>query len=142
MVIYMELKPGEKASGIVRSVKDEGFVVELRNEVKGFAARDCEGEVDVSRIKKGSEVKVEVKEQSDGERIKLSIIQLFSQEKYLKKPDKYLKNVSTERNGGSDHSEEEKVSDRMEEWFDEVDEKLKVVKKHRKERLDKDFWVP
>ncbi|MBS3812884.1 hypothetical protein KGY64_03580 [Candidatus Bipolaricaulota bacterium] len=137
----MELKPGEKASGIVRVVKDEGFVVELRNEVKGFATRECEGGVDVSRVKEGSEVKVEVKERG-AERIRLSIIKLFSQDKYLKKPDKYLKNISTERRYGSDESEEEKVSDQVKEWFDEVDDKLKEIKKHRKERLDKDFWVP
>lgn len=142
MVISMELRPGEKASGVVRSVKEDGFVIELRNEVKGFAERECDNGVDQSGIERGSEVKVEVTEIKDEEMVALSIIEVFSQDKYLKKPDKYLENVSAANGTSCEETPEEKVSDELEEWFNEAEKKLKEVKKHRKERLNKDFWVP
>jgi len=141
-VIIMELRPGEKASGVVKEVKQDGYVIELRNNVKGFATDECKSGVDSSTIKRGTEVKVVVDEKTDRGFFRLTVIEVFNKDKYLKKPDKYLKNISAQNKSGGEEKVKEELSEKLTQWFKEADRALKSIKKHRKERLDKDFWVP
>jgi len=140
----MDIRVGEKVSGIVKHIGDDGFLVALPDEVQGFAPKDkLTNEVEASEITEGSEVEVRVEEKAsrEGCLFRLAVTKLFPMDKFQKKPDKYLKNFSSDEKNGSNGREEVGAGEEFEEWLDEADKTLKKIEKHRKERLKEDFWT-
>jgi len=138
----MEIRVGEKVSGKINGIKEEGYTVALCNDINGFAPKDnLEKDLEESDIKEGSEVKVRVEGKTGEGVFQLTITKLFQKDKFQQKPDKYLKNVTQEKNNGGDETKKPGVSDQFEDWLAEVDSSLKEIKEHRKERLNKDFWT-
>ncbi len=138
----MDIRVGEKVSGVIKEIKDEGYTVALCNDITGFAPNDnLANDLEASDISKGSEVKVRVEEESDEEVFQLTVTKLFPKDKFQTKPDKYLKNVTHEKNNGGDDSRKPGIADQFEEWLSEVDRSLDEINEHRKERLNRDFWT-
>ncbi len=138
----MDIRVGEEVTGVVEEVRKDGYVISLCNEVTGFAPEESivEG-VQGSNIEEGSEVKVKVDEQTEEGEFRVTLVKLFSRDDFQEKPDKYLKNVSDERQNQEDKPEKPEISEELEEWFSEVDETLEEIKGNRKERLNVDFWT-
>ena len=138
----MDIREGEKVSGVVKEVSEEGYKIALCNDITGFAPKDdLTNAVDPSSLKEGSEVKVRVKEKTDDGSLKLTITKLFAKDKFEQKPDKYLTNISYEKNNGGDESPEPKIAEEFQEWITEVENTFEEIKQNRKERLNEDFWT-
>lgn len=138
----MDIRVGEKVTGVIEEISDEGYLVSLCNEVKGFAPEDLLlDDVNKSDVNEGEEAKVRIEEKKREGQFKVTIIKIFSKDNFQEKPDKYLKNVSHEKQNGGEKSEESEVSEELEEWFSELDQTLNEIRKNRKERLDVDFWT-
>lgn len=138
----MDIRVGEKVTGVVNEVRDDGYVISLCNGVTGFAPEDAlfEG-VKKSNIEEGSEVKVRVDKRTEDGLFQVTLIKLFSRDNFQEKPDKYLKNVSHEKQNRGTESEEPEISEKLEGWFSDVDRTLEGIKENRKERLNVDFWT-
>lgn len=138
----MDIRVGEEVTGVVEEVREDGCVISLCNEVTGFAPEESivEG-VQGSNIEEDSEVKVRVDKKTNEGEFQVTLVKLFSRDNFQKKPDKYLKNVSDERQNQDDEPEEPEISEELEEWFSELDETLEEIKDNRKERLNVDFWT-
>ena len=136
----MDIREGEKVSGVVKAITEKGYSVALCNDIKGFVPNDnlADG-VDPSDLKKGSEVKVRVDKRTDGGHLKLTLIKLFTADKFQKKPDKYLKNVSHEKQNEGDTLAKPKVAEEFQEWVAEIDRTFQEISQNRKERLNEDF---
>lgn len=138
----MDIRIGEKVSGVVSKVSKEGYRISLCNNITGFAPKDyLENGIEPSELTKGAEVKVRVEEKSDEGVLQLALTKLFTQDNFQKKPDKYLKNISNEKKNGEEKSTETKTSEEIEEWFSEVEDTFSEIKENRKERLSTDFWT-
>jgi len=138
----MDIRVGEKVTGVIEAIKDEGYLVSLCNEVKGFAAEDSLLDtVNKSEVDEGAEAKVRIEEKKKEGHFNVTIIKIFSKDNFQEKPDKYLKNVSHEKQNGGEKSEEPEVSEELEEWFSQLDQTLNEIRENRKERLDVDFWT-
>ncbi|MFP4201454.1 MAG: hypothetical protein ACLFN7_03190 [Candidatus Acetothermia bacterium] len=138
----MEIRVGEKVTGVVDEIGEEGYVISLCNGVTGIAEHNNLIEsVSESDIDVGTEAKVRVDNQIEKGRFHVTLMKLYSGDNFQEKPDKYLKNVSHEKQNGDEKAEEPEISDELEEWFSEVDETLEEVRENRKERLNVDFWT-
>lgn len=138
----MDIRVGEKVTGVIEEISDEGYLVSLCNEVKGVAPEDSLlDDVNKSDVNEGAEAKVRIEEKKREGQFKVTIIKIFSKDNFQEKPDKYLKNVSYEKQNGGEKSKESEVSEELEEWFSELDQTLNEIRKNRKERLDVDFWT-
>ncbi len=138
----MDIRVGEKVTGVIEEIREEGYLVSLCNEVKGFAHEDSLfDDVNKSDVNEGAEAKVRIEEKKREGQFKVTIIKIFSKDNFQEKPDKYLKNVSHEKQNGGEKSEEPEVSEELEEWFSQLDRTLNEIKENRKERLDVDFWT-
>ena len=138
----MDIREGEKISGVIREITDEGYSVALCNDIQGFAPKESLSDsVDPSNLQTGSEVKVRVREKTTEGTIKLIITKLFAKDKFEQKPDKYLKNLSYEKNNGGDTGPEPKVAEEFQEWLNEIETTFEEIKENRKERLNEDFWT-
>lgn len=128
-------------SGVVEGVSEQGYKVALCNDITGVAPKDnLTNGVEPSNLEEGSEVKVVVNEKSEDGSLKLTITKLFTKDKFEQKPDKYLNNVTTEKNTGGDKSPEPKVAEEFREWLKEIENTFEEIKQNRKERLNEDFW--
>ncbi|MBS3736994.1 MAG: S1 RNA-binding domain-containing protein [Candidatus Bipolaricaulota bacterium] len=138
----MDIREGEKVSGVVEELSDEGYTVALCNDITGFVPKDnLTNEVESSSLEKGSEVKVRVNEKTEDGSLKLTITKLFARDKFQQKPDKYLENLSYEKNNGGEKSPEPKIAEEFQEWLTEVEDTFEEIKQNRKERLNEDFWT-
>ncbi len=138
----MDIRVGEKVSGVISEVKEGGFTVALCNDITGFVPKEnLADEVQTGELTEGSEVKVRVEEKTAEGALQLTVTKLFPKDKFQKKPDKYLKNVSHEKDNGGDESREPDTSEEFEEWLTEIDRAFEDIQKHRKERLNEDFWT-
>ena len=138
----MEIRIGEKVSGVVKEIEENGYTVALCNDINGFVPQDnLKKGVEPSNLHEGSEVKVRVDQKNEDGVYQLTLIKLFPENKFQKKPDKYLKNVTTEKKNGRKKSSDPKISEKFEEWVTEIDRVFDKIKKHRKERLNEDFWT-
>jgi|GEM_PF-2189795 predicted RNA-binding protein with RPS1 domain len=138
----MDIREGEKVSGVVKGISEDGCTVALCNDITGYVPKDnLTNGVDHSSLEEGSEVKVLVNEKSEDGSLKLTITKLFAKDKFQQKPDKYLKNLSHEKNNGGDESPEPKVAEEFQEWVNEIEDTFDEIKQNRKERLNEDFWT-
>lgn len=138
----MDIREGEKVSGVVRKLEDDGYTVALCNDINGFVPKDnLTNGVEVSNLEEGSEVKVRVNEKSEDGSLKLTITKLFTSDKFQQKPDKYLKNLSHEKKNGGEESHKPKIAEEFQEWLSDIENTFEEIKQSRKERLNKDFWT-
>ncbi len=138
----MDIREGEKVSGVVKESNDEGYTVDLCNDITGFVPKDnLINGIEPSSLEKGSEVKVRVNKKKEDGSLKLTITKLFAKDKFEQKPDKYLKNVSYEKNNGGDKTPEPKIAEEYKEWLTEIENAFEEIKQNRKERLNEDFWT-
>jgi ribosomal protein S1 len=138
----MDIRVGEKVTGVIEEIRDEGYLVSLCNEVKGFAPEDSLlDDVKESEVNEGSEAKVRIDKKKEEGHFRVTLIKIFSKDNFQEKPDKYLKKVSHEKQNGGEKSEEPEISEELEEWFSELDRTLDEIRENRKERLDVDFWT-
>lgn len=138
----MDIREGEKVSGVVKKLSDEGYTVDLCNDITGFVPKDnLTNGVEASSLEKGSEVKVRVNEKAEDGSLKLTITKLFTRDKFQQKPDKYLENLSTERNKGGEESPEPKIAEEFQDWLTDIENTFEDIKQNRKKRRNEDFWT-
>lgn len=138
----MDIREGEKVSGVVKKTSADGYTVALCNDITGFVPKDnLINGVEPSSLEEGSEVKVRVDRKAEDGSLKLIITKLFSKDKFEQKPDKYLKNVSHEKNNGGDKTPKPNIAEEFQEWLTEIENTFEEIKQNRKERINEDFWT-
>ncbi|MCF7890878.1 S1 RNA-binding domain-containing protein [Candidatus Bipolaricaulota bacterium] len=138
----MDIREGEKVSGVVKELNDEGYTVALCNDIKGFVPKDnLTNGVESSSLEEGSEVKVRVNGKEEDGSLTLTITKLFTRDKFQQKPDKYLKNLSDEKSNGGENEPEPKIADEFQEWLADIEKTFEQINQNRKERLNEDFWT-
>ncbi len=99
----MDIRVGEKVTGVIEEIRDEGYLVSLCNEVKGFAPEDpLLDDVKESEVNEGSEAKVRIDKKKEEGHFRVTLIKIFSKDNFQEKPDKYLKKVSHEKQNGGE----------------------------------------
>lgn len=136
----MDFLPGERVSGKIEQVKSDGLIVLLKDDIQGFIEKESLDGWDEEELNPGEEVYVVVKENGDGDYVKLELDQIISEEdRFDDNSGPSVKNLNLSSQDDKVKSSE-KENEELLKWFEEAGEKLEEIRKNRTNRLDEEFY--
>ncbi len=136
----MDFLPGERVSGKIKQVKPNGLIILLKDDIQGFIEKESLDGWDEEELNPGKEVYVVVKENGDGDYVKLELDQIISEEnRFDDNSGPSVKNLNlSSKDEKAKSSEKEK--EELLKWFNEAEQKLDELRKNRTDRLDEEFY--
>lgn len=136
----MDFLSGERVSGKIEQVKSNGLIVLLKDDIQGFIEKDSLDGWDEEELNPGEKVYVVVKENGDGDYVKLELNQIISEEnRFDDDSGPSVKNLNLSSKDDKAKSAE-KEKEELLKWFEKAEEKLDELRKNRTDRLDEEFY--